>query len=255
MSIVRLIILFFAMAVSPSAIAQSGSVTYAHTRSLLSLPTDQIGGIVSDLDEVNATHSTITMKLTFDGYNSIMYPSINDSYEPGNSTSDGKEIGWEFVDTTFVVHGETRYIESRLFYDAEYLVQGHLPEWSWKLESGQERKYLGFLVLKATSDGQYGSTEAWFTPEILTNAGPGLFYGLPGLILMVTNHDTGEVYAAEEINIGEQLSPIVPPIAGKQVNTDEYDSIVQRVIFENQIKWEKARDILRFSPRIEGFGN
>ena len=69
--------------------------------------------------------------------------------------------------------------------------------------------------MKATSESEHGSIEAWFTTDIPVQAGLGLFHGLPSLILMVNNASSGEVYAAEEIGTKVAPSLIVPPGSGE----------------------------------------
>jgi len=48
---------------------------------------------------------------------------------------------------------------------------------------------LGYLCQKATATFRGRSYEAWFSPEIPVNDGPWKFFGLPGLILKVTDTD------------------------------------------------------------------
>lgn len=69
--------------------------------------------------------------------------------------------------------------------------------------------------MKATSESEHGSIEGWFTTDIPVQAGPGLFHGLPSLILMVTNASSGEVYAAEEIDTKVAPTLIIPTGSGE----------------------------------------
>ena len=73
-----------------------------------------------------------------------------------------------------------------------YLVTGEQPVISWRL-LGEERVYRDHRVMKATATVDSAVVEAWFAPEIPVPAGPGLYGGLPGLVLMVTNAAVGEV--------------------------------------------------------------
>lgn len=63
---------------------------------------------------------------------------------------------------------------------------------------------LGYLCQKATTSFRGRSYEAWFAPDIPVNDGPWKFYGLPGLILKVT--DTDNLFTFEMIGL-EQLNP------------------------------------------------
>ncbi|MCY4158853.1 MAG: GLPGLI family protein [Bacteroidetes bacterium] len=230
--------------------AQHGTVRYSHTRALFSLPTDQSAEAMNELfgSEVitlDDTHLTIARTLYFDSERSLMHPSIDEEYIPGKRTEDGADIGWEFVDSTYIGYAEGRLTESRKFYQRHFLVEDTLPSWSWKLEPGSERVYLGYRVMKATSESELGSIEAWFTADIPVQAGPGLFHGLPGLILMVTNVNSGEVYAAEEVDITVTPSTITSPVSGESVTPAKYIRYIENVTAENQRKWEIARKAIR----------
>ena len=152
----------------------------------------------------------------------------------------------EFVDTTYVDLDSNTFIESRKFHRSKYLVKAELPSVSWQLTS-DERTYLDYRVMKATAVVDSAVVEAWFTPEIPVPAGPGLYGGLPGLILMVTNIARGEVYAAEAIDLGAPSIQLTPPTVGREISSDKYDQRIASVIAENQRLWENARDILRAS--------
>ena len=240
-------LLLFFTALPPKAIAQRGTVRYDHTRPLLQLPTDQMDPLLFDgvvEDVVPPAYVTISRVLFFNQTSSLMHPSDDESYEIGGETENGQSIGWEFIDSTYVQHKNTLYVDLRRFYDRTFLIEDSLPSWSWKLALEPESSYLSYRVVKATSVTDAGKLEAWYTPEIPVTAGPGLFHGLPGLILMVTNIDTGEMYVAQKVNLVEHLDAIAPPVNGKQISPKEYDDFVESVVEENQRKWEITRDII-----------
>lgn len=235
---VALIILALPITVS----AQHGTVRYSHTRPVLSLPTDQVGELVGH--EIHPTHYTMLRILLFDVGGSLMYPADEGPYVPGDTDTDGKEIGWEFIDSTLVRYDEQLFAESRKISEDIFLVEDSLPSWSWQLSPGLERDYLGYRVMKATSSTVQGDVDAWFTPEIPVPAGPGLFHGLPGIILMVTNNDTGEVYAAEEIDLTDRPRSMDPPVNGEGVTSKKYARIVEQIVAENQRTWEIVREAM-----------
>ena len=232
-----------------AADAQHGTVRYSHARPLFSLPTDQIGALTNEAvgrpPVVEPTHLTIARTLHFNSKHSLMHPSVDEEYLPGENTDEGAEIGWEFVDSTYVEHADGLLIESRKFYEGHFLVEDALPSWSWQLNPGSERVYLGYRVMKATSESELGSIEAWFTTDIPVQAGPGLFHGLPGLILMVTNASSGEVYAAEDIDTTVVPSLIIPPGSGKPTTPAKYARYVESVVADNQRTWEIASEAVR----------
>jgi len=242
---------------SDRAYSQQGTVHYSHTHPVLSLPTEQVNELVFGLDHesITPTHVTVPRILFFDAQSSLMHLYNRKPYVLEESNSGGKDIGWEFRDTTFVHHSETYFIESREFDDNIFIVRDELPSWSWKLVPNTERIFLGYQVIKATSNDQNGTIEAWFTPEISAPVGPGLFHGLPGLVLMVTNQEVGEIYVAEKIDLESPVNTINPPIIGRQITSNKYVDIIDRRIAENQRLWEKAREAIINATPAEGGGN
>ena len=63
---------------------------------------------------------------------------------------------------------------------------------------------LGYLCQKATTTFRGRSYEAWFSPEIPINDGPWKFFGLPGLILKIT--DTENIFSFVCVGL-ENLTP------------------------------------------------
>ncbi|MCY4159041.1 MAG: GLPGLI family protein [Bacteroidetes bacterium] len=221
-----------------TAVAQHGTVQYSHTRPPFSLPTDQISTLLNEINDrppvIESTRLTIARTLNFNSEHSLMHPSIREEYLPGERTEEGADIGWEFIDSTYIRHAEEFLIETRNFGDGHFLVGDALPPWSWKLEPGSERAYLGYCVMKAIAESELGSIEAWFTTDIPVQAGPGLFHSLPGLILMVTNVSSGEVYSAEKIDTTVTPKTIVPPDSGKPITSAKYTRYIESVVAENQ---------------------
>ncbi len=234
-----LLILFFSTSVS----AQHGEIRYRHSSPRLVLPTDRIDELLGEPYVDTPTHVIITRTLNFDVFHSLMRPSDEESYVPGEN--EPMDIGWEFADSTYVRYNNSHFVESRKFYDDTFVVEDVLPFWSWKIV-GPERIYLDYRVVKATSTTGLGKTiEAWFAPELPVPAGPGLYYGLPGLILMVTNNETGEIYSAEEIDVTVQPKSIASPVKGKRVSLSEYTQFVDMVVAEQKRNWDKVRNALR----------
>ena len=72
---------------------------------------------------------------------------------------------------------------------------------------------------------------AWYTPEIPINQGPGLYWGLPGLILAVNDDITTIVCSEITMNPSEKIE-IKAPSKGKKVTQAEYDEISQEKMKE-----------------------
>ena len=226
------------------ASAQMGTVRYTHTYPVLYSHYFAYRAATSDAFGVEfvapATHATVSRSMVFDATASLMYPTDKPHVEPGDRKStDGKE----HIDTTYVSFGGGTFTESRVIGLEVALVSDQPPAIPWRLE-GEERVYLGLRVMKATATVDSAAIEAWFTPEIPIPAGPGLYGGLPGLILMVTNASDGEVYAAESLDMDVLARAIVPPTRGRKVSDTRYRRIKAAEMADDRRGWDKyLRDI------------
>ena len=122
--------------------------------------------------------------------------------------------------------------EKREFLGRTFLIEGDQEAIAWRL-TDEKAEFLGYPCLKAVGTRDTTSFEAWFTPEIPVSAGPDIYAGLPGLVLVV-NVDEGRItYTATEINT-EALAEgtIVAPEDGKKVTREEFDKVVEEKMKE-----------------------
>ena len=153
------------------------------------------------------------------------------------------------------------YAVDKEFMGKEFLVKDSLPRLDWKM--GSETKQIGgYNCLKATAvraasksdirnfrakeerkDASKSDKEkttnlmddieiaenvtvtAWYTPEIPIAQGPENYWGLPGLILEVSDEKTVILCSKVVINAKEK-AVIKAPTTGKVVSQKEYDEIV-----------------------------
>jgi GLPGLI family protein len=122
--------------------------------------------------------------------------------------------------------------ETYEFMGRTFLIPGTQPSYEWKL-SGEQSEFLGYTTQKATAVHDSTAIEAWFASEIPISAGPGLFGGLPGMILVVSVNDGHTVYSATEVNLTAVEDGVIkPPDDGNQVSRDEYEEIVAEKLEE-----------------------
>ena len=178
-------------------------------------------------------HAVVTRDLVFSPLSSLMYPTETQAFEVGGRP------GWEYIDTTYVNLEDDTYSEWRDFNANAYLVTGDRPNLPWRLTS-ETRIYLDYRVMKATAAIDSAVVEAWFSPDIPVPAGPGLYAGLPGLILMVTNPVTGEAYAAESVDMIEQPR-IIAPTTGRVLSLDAYDHLKTSELADSKRLWERFK--------------
>ncbi len=246
-----LVVLLFATTVH----AQHGTVTYERTvaldikipegfkADLVSRNSGRMGdAIAKAIDEMPKAITTRNL-LMFNGSSSLMTEEEDDgSVQAG----EGHEIEITELDMTMRVgmgmrlmtgsnttsHAAATHVDlnsdtftqTHDFLGRTFLVSGDRGTLSWKLP-GDERTILGYQVLKATATMDTLSIEAWFAPEIPVPAGPDLFGGLPGLILVLRVDDDRDVYTAVEIDL--EVAPIIEkPSKGRSVSKEEFDKIV-----------------------------
>ena len=143
-----------------------------------------------------------------------------------------------------------------------FLVTDPIENIGWKM-TGESKKIGQYTCYKATYEKEvtervfsFGSqnqnqnnmetkkveVSAWFTPEIPISNGPGLYQGLPGLILEV--HDGKLTIICSKIVLNpEDKIEITEPTKGKEVNQEAYEKIMDK----------KAKEMMeRFRPRNDG---
>jgi GLPGLI family protein len=147
------------------------------------------------------------------------------------SRSDQEDLLEVYVNNEDGTVAETREFMSRTF-----LISGSRPAYEWKLSSEQS-VFLGFSVQKATAVQDSSVIEAWFTPEIPVSAGPGLFGGLPGMILSVSVDSGHTIYSATEVNLTSVEDGVIKaPEDGEEVSRDEYEQIVVEKLEELKMR-------------------
>jgi GLPGLI family protein len=97
---------------------------------------------------------------------------------------------------------------------------------------------------KKKEEGRMQIVTAWWTPQVPVSAGPGEFWGLPGLILEVNAGRTTMLCTEIVINPEEPIE-IKEPTKGTEVGRDEYNKIIKE-------KAEEMRE--RFRNRRRGQG-
>ena len=152
------------------------------------------------------------------------------------SRSDQEELLEVYVKNEDGTVAETREFMSRTF-----LISGSRPVYEWKL-SGEQSVFLGYSVHKATAVLDSSVIEAWFTPEIPVSAGPGLFGGLPGMILSVSVDSGHTVYSATEVNLTSVEEGVIKaPDDGEEVSREEYEEIVAEKLEELRMRGRGRR--------------
>jgi GLPGLI family protein len=132
--------------------------------------------------------NTTTFDIYYDQENDIQYSESDDGVVIKDTNS---RKNWEIT-------SESKTINDYLCYKALY-----------------KRNYIGRF-----GDARVDVIEAWFAPILPYRFGPKNYYGLPGLILELT--DTKSTYLARRIDLEQNDIKIIFP-KGKTVSKEEYD--------------------------------
>ena len=213
------------LALAPAALAQEGSVTYQETVKLrLELP--------PEMQNANIPRETsVQRQLLFNESEALIKTIAPEEPEQADleSESGGMRIrimGARADEEIYTNYDQGLRIEKRDFLGRQFLVTGETPEPVWRL-TDEQSQFLGYTCRKAVTTRDSIEVEAWFTPEIPVPAGPGMWGGLPGLILVLNEDEGQRSFVAKEVQFAALETPIVPPTGGKEVTRAEFDKIVE----------------------------
>ena len=104
-----------------------------------------------------------------------------------------------------------------------YSITHPLPRYQWNV-STESKEIMGLQTYKATIGD---SITAWFCPTIPVQDGPGLYCGLPGLILDLEDGQTIYSYTAINTNSAREVGK---PKKAKEMTEEEFESLRRRTI-------------------------
>ncbi|NBL63774.1 GLPGLI family protein [Flavobacterium sp. NST-5] len=173
---------------------------------------------------------------------------------------------------------EKKITVDKEFLGKEFLIQDSLPSYQWKME-GETKQIGGYTCYKATAlkpasksdfrnfrakkEEEKATSEkstnimdyveipkeieitAWYAPEIAVNQGPENYWGLPGLILEISDGKTVILCSKIVLN-PKQKTEIKAPTKGKVVSQKEFDAIVVEKMEEMRQNFQNGRQ----TPRL-----
>lgn len=214
------------------AFAQQGTVTYVEATKLdIDLPPE-----MAHMADQLPSARTSTKALLFSESASLMKDAPAEEDESGSIEMESDNVHIKMVsgrnESEYFHDLETgEFIEKRDFMGRVFRISGAEAELQWKL-TGEQSEFLGYACQKATSTSDSSEVVAWFTPEIPVSAGPGGYFGLPGLVLVVDIDGGQQTYTATNLSL-DPVDPeaIVAPTKGKKVTREEF-----REIFDEKMK-------------------
>ena len=168
---------------------------------------------------------------------------------------------------------EKRIVDKTEISGKRFLIKDNLEKYDWEMTS--ETKNIGnYTCYKATkkreetrssfsmTDGEKEETKktvtietvAWYTPQIPVSNGPGMFWGLPGLILEIQDGKKTIVCTEIVINPSEKIN-IKEPSKGKKVSQKKFDQIMDKHSKEMMERFKtkrKSKNGSSFSIQIQG---
>ena len=232
---------FFALlfALTPIiAFAQSGSITFER---VVKIEFDLPPEMESMRDQI-PTESKSALVLYFNEMESLMKAAPKDDADKdvevgGRGMMFRMGGGGQDENETYMNLNEGQVTEKRDFMGRTFLVGGEQPTYAWKL-TGEQSEYMGYAVQRATAVRDSTTIEAWFSPEIPVSAGPELFTGLPGMILVLSIDEGKMQYAATTINLdGIEDGMIKAPKSGKKVSRSEFEQIMEEKMKEMEAQY------------------
>lgn len=116
---------------------------------------------------------------------------------------------------------DSNVTELKDFLARTYSITHPLPRYQWKV-STETKEIMGLETNKATIGD---SITAWFCPTIPVQDGPGLYCGLPGLILDLEDGQT--IYSCTAINTNSTRE-VEKPKRAKVVTAEEFEELRKR---------------------------
>ncbi len=231
------------------ASAQEGSISYGRSVRLdfqlppgreamrARLPSESVSSIVLFFDEVASLSRVVPeAEDAADGQQNRMMGFLTRMRQFSTSRGDH-----ETIVEAYRTFDDGTVTEAREFMGRTFLIAGPEPVYEWRL-SGEQSKFLGFTVQKATVVQDSSTIEAWFTPEIPISSGPGPFSGLPGMILVISIDDGSEVYSATEVSLDSLAEGLIrAPQGGDEVSREAYEQIVVEKLKEVQTRSRARR--------------
>ena len=112
-----------------------------------------------------------------------------------------------------------------------FIVKSDIETKAWKFLK-EKKKILDYVCMGAELKIGEQTITAWFTPQIPISIGPGMNFGLPGLILAVEK-DGETTFMATSIELTPlEKGVISKPKEGKKVSQENFDKIIKEKMEE-----------------------
>ncbi|MEO1253601.1 MAG: GLPGLI family protein [Bacteroidota bacterium] len=167
---------------------------------------------------------------------------------PAKANANGVSITITSGDaSTYKNTSKKSYIESKESFSKRFLISDELKERKWKM-TGATKKIGSYVCYEATYENirekkTFSISDetkknktvtdttlitAWYTPEIPVPQGPDKYWGLPGLILEITDGKLSYLCTKVVLN-PEKGIDIKVPDKGKEISPEEYAKLAEEM--------------------------
>lgn len=165
------------------------------------------------------------------GGNDVLYKDVNQKIYRNKTEISGKNflIEDKLENTPWEMTAETKKIGKYTCYKATRSREEDRV--SFTMTDGDQEE---------TKEKVTVTTEVWYTPEIPVSNGPGMFWGLPGLILEVHEGKLTIVCSELVLNPSDKVE-IKKPKKGKKVSQEKFDKIMREKTQEMMERFKNNR--------------
>lgn len=222
----RLTTITFLLAITASVLAQTGTIVYNETRKLAI----HVDGMTPEMMAMFPKERKSTHLLYFTPEASLYVNQKQSDDQEVNQEIEGggnMEIRMQEPDEKiYLDNKEQRYTEQRDFMGRMFLIESRTDTIPWKLTDAR-KEILGITCMGATYSKDTLTFTAWFAPSIPVSSGPAKYWGLPGLILEVSDQKGDRVITAASVYDTDVSKLLVKPKQGKKVTNEEFKAIVE----------------------------
>lgn len=123
-------------------------------------------------------------------------------------------------------YSNQKFLEQTELDDKDYIIDDTIQPQAWKM-SDETKTILNHVCKKATMKTERGNdVTAWYTEDIPVPAGPDMFGGLPGVVLLVDVNNGDMVYTALEIKEDADSKDLAEPSKGKHVTRAGFNKMM-----------------------------
>lgn len=208
--------------------AQGIKVTYLEQtkvpEDVMNLPQEIRGAVESQLRQNNKT------MCLYSYHGESVYAPASSASNPVSARQQGMSVQTISVGGGGVVYKnqtDRQLISQEYILDRQFLITEELNAPKWEFETA-EKTIAGYKCRKAVSDS---NTVAWYCPDIPVNDGPGVYSGLPGLIMEVEMPSKTVTAQTVELNY-DTSADIKKPVSGNATSRSEFDNLRKKKMEE-----------------------